>query len=103
VPYSTIELDDMAKHCTEREDAANRVERFVKKCAAATILISRIGETFEAVVSGVSSEGVWVRLCHPVVEGKLIQQVYRMDVGHRLRVRLVFADPEKGFIDFAPA
>jgi exoribonuclease-2 len=103
VPYSTAELNGMAKHCTEREDAANKVERFVKKCAAATLLLSRIGETFDAVVSGVTADGTWVRLCHPVVEGKLIPRIQRMDVGHRLRVRLVSVDPEKGFIDFEPA
>jgi exoribonuclease-2 len=96
-------LDDLAKHCTEREDEANRIERFVKKCAAATILISRIGEAFDAVVTGISADGMWVRLSHPMVEGKLIPRVPHMDVGHRLRVRLVSVDPEKGFIDFEPA
>jgi exoribonuclease-2 len=103
VPYKPDELNDMAKHCTEREDAANRVERFVKKCAAAMLLITRIGEVFDAVVSGISADGMWVRVSNPVVEGKLLQRLPHMDVGHRLRVRLVSVDPEKGFIDFEPA
>lgn len=99
-PYSADDLRALAKHCTEREDAAGKVERLVKKCAAATLLVSRIGERFDAVVSGISAAGTWVRLSHPPVEGKLIGSVAQLDVGHRVRVRLVSADPEKGFIDF---
>src|SRR6267142_339644 len=99
-PYSADDLRALAKHCTEREDAAGKVERLVKKCAAATLLVSRIGERFDAVVSGISAAGTWVRLSHPPVEGKLIGSVTQLDVGHRVRVRLVSADPEKGFIDF---
>jgi exoribonuclease-2 len=99
-PYSTDDLQALAKHCTEREDAAGKVERFVKKCAAATILVSRIGQRFDAVVSGISAAGTWVRLSHPPVEGKLMGSVGHLDVGHRVQVRLVSADPEQGFIDF---
>jgi VacB/RNase II family 3'-5' exoribonuclease len=99
-PYSNEELSSLATHCTEKEDDANRVERFVKKCAAATMLQSRIGEVFEAVISGVSSEGTWVRLSHPPVEGKLFGLVEHLDVGHRVRVQLASVNPEKGFIDF---
>jgi len=99
-PYSPDDLQALAKHCTEREDAAVKVERFVKKCAAATILISRIGEKFDAIVSGINAKGAWVRLSHPPIEGKLVGSAAHLDVGHRVRVRLVSADPEQGFIDF---
>jgi exoribonuclease-2 len=102
-PYSGEELQSLAKHCTEREDAATKVERFVKKCAAASVLISKIGEKFDAIVSGVNREGAWVRISRPMVEGKLVHTTRHLDVGNRIQVRLVSVDPEKGFIDFEPA
>jgi exoribonuclease-2 len=99
-PYSAGDLEILARHCTEKEDDANKVERLVKKCAAATMLASRVGQQFEAVVSGVSADGAWVRLQHPPVDGKLLGPAGRVDVGQRVRVRLVSVNPEKGFIDF---
>jgi exoribonuclease-2 len=99
-PYSHEQLDALAKHCTEKENDANKVERFVKKCAAALVLMSRVGETFHATISGKNAEGTWVRLSHPPVEGRLNGQFKAMDVGHRLDVRLAYVNPEKGFIDF---
>ena len=98
--YSTEALSALAEHCTEKENDANKVERFVKKCAAAAILIKQIGAQFDAVVSGVNADGTWVRLRQPPVEGKLLNAAKGMDVGRRVRVRLVSADPERGFIDF---
>jgi VacB/RNase II family 3'-5' exoribonuclease len=100
IPYSKEELDALAAHCTEREDAANRVERFVKKCAAAVLLRQRLGEVFEGVISGVNERGAWVRLSHPQVEGKIVGHPRPVDVGDRVRVRLTYVDPERGFIDF---
>ena len=100
-PERTAEaLSALAEHCTEKENDANKVERFVKKCAAAAILSKQIGAHFDAVVSGVNADGTWVRLRQPPVEGKLLIAAKGMDVGHRVRVRLVSADPERGFIDF---
>ena len=99
-PYSKDELQPLAEHCTEREDAANKVERFVKKCAAAVLLAPRIGHVFDGVVSGVNEHGSWVRVSHPNVEGKIVGHVRRVDVGDRVQVRLTFVDPEHGFIDF---
>ena len=89
----------------EREDAANRVERQVRKAAAALVLEHRIGEQFDAIVTGASAKGIWVRLRHPVVEGRLEGRgvaTAGWQVGDRLRVKLVHVDPAKGFIDFAP-
>jgi exoribonuclease-2 len=99
-PYSPSELVDLARHCTEKEDDANKVERFVRKCAAATLLASRIGQKFSAVVSGVSRDGTWVRLSSPPIEGKLSDPPRNLDVGDSVRVRLISTNPEKGFIDF---
>jgi exoribonuclease-2 len=99
-PYSPSDLDELARHCTEKEDDANKVERFVRKCAAATLLMSRIGQKFSAVVSGVSADGTWVRLSHPPAEGKLAGPPPHLDVGDRVHVQLISANPEKGFIDF---
>jgi VacB/RNase II family 3'-5' exoribonuclease len=104
-PYSDGTLTAIAAHCMEREDAANRVERHVRKAAAALVLEHRIGERFDAVVTGASAKGVWVRLTHPVVEGRLEGRgvaTAGWQVGDRLRVRLVHVDPAQGFIDFAP-
>jgi VacB/RNase II family 3'-5' exoribonuclease len=105
VPYSDETLTAIAARCMEREDAANRVERQVRKAAAALVLEHRIGELFDAVVTGASAKGIWVRLRHPVVEGRLEGRgvaTAGWQVGDRLRVRLVHVDPAKGFIDFAP-
>jgi exoribonuclease-2 len=99
-PYETGELEALAKHCTEEEDAAKKVERQVKKSAAAMLLESRIGEQFDAIVTGASDKGTWVRLLHPPVEGRLESGFEGMDVGHELRVQLVRTDVERGYIDF---
>jgi VacB/RNase II family 3'-5' exoribonuclease len=100
LPYEKAELEALAKHCTEAEDAANKVERQVRKSAAAILLESRIGEQFDAIVTGASDKGTWVRLLHPPVEGRLQSGFEGMDVGHRLRVQLVSTDVERGYIDF---
>jgi exoribonuclease-2 len=100
-PYAEDALDAIAKHCMDREDAANRVERQVRKAAAAILLQPRRGEQFDAIVTGVGPKGTWVRVKHPVVEGRLEGSVHGLEVGDQLRVRLVRAIPEKGFIDFA--
>ena len=88
------------RHCTEAEDAAKKVERQVAKSAAALLLESRIGEQFDAIVTGASDKGTWVRLLHPPVEGRLDERFAGLDVGHQLRVQLVSTDVERGFIDF---
>ena len=100
VPYSNDELNSLAKHCTEQEDAANKVERRVRKSAAALFLSARIGETFEALVTGAGDSGTWVRALQPPVEGKLVEGAHGLDVGDRLRVKLVSVNVEQGFIDF---
>ena len=84
----------------EREDAANRVERQVRKAAAAMVLQPRVGEVFDAVVTGASPKGTWVRLQRPIVEGKLEDGHGGLQVGDRLRVKLIRVDPQRGFIDF---
>jgi VacB/RNase II family 3'-5' exoribonuclease len=102
LPYENDELAALAKHCTEGEDAANKVERQVTKSAAAMLLESRIGEQFDAIVTGASAKGTWVRLLNPPVEGRLESGYQGMDVGRRLRVQLVRTDVERGYIDFKP-
>lgn len=100
VPYSKDELDTLAAHCTEAEDAANKVERQIAKSAAALVLESKIGEQFNSIVTGASKKGTWVRLLTMPVEGKLISGFDGIDVGDRIHVQLIFVDVEKGFIDF---
>ncbi|MFL6194041.1 MAG: RNB domain-containing ribonuclease [Thermoanaerobaculia bacterium] len=101
-PYSLDELAGLARHCTQQEDAANKVERQVRKSAAALLLTDRVGQSFDSVVTGASEKGTWVRTTrHPVVEGRLERGFEGLDVGDRVRVRLVSTDVERGFIDFA--
>jgi VacB/RNase II family 3'-5' exoribonuclease len=102
-PYSLSELSALAEHCTKQEDAANKVERLTRKAAAALWLTGRIGERFDAVVTGAGPKGTWVRLTRTPVEGRLEQGAEGLDVGDRVRVRLIGTDPPRGFIDFARA
>jgi exoribonuclease-2 len=100
VPYRKDELDVLATHCTESEDAANKVERQVEKSADALLLESRIGEQFDSIVTGASEKGTWVRLLDLPVEGKLVNGFEGLDVGQRVRVQLIETDVQRGFIDF---
>lgn len=99
-PYEISELESLAQHCTDQEDAANKVERQVTKSAAALLLESRIGEQFDAFVTGASEKGTWVRLLKMPVEGRLEVGYEGLDVGHRVRVQLISVDVNRGFIDF---
>ncbi|HEX6088434.1 MAG TPA: RNB domain-containing ribonuclease [Thermoanaerobaculia bacterium] len=102
-PYTVDELAGLAQHCTDQEDAANKVERMVRKAAAACMLAGREGEHFEGVVTGASQKGTWVRIFRPPIEGKLVRGWDGLDIGDRVRVKLLGADPERGFIDFGRA
>jgi VacB/RNase II family 3'-5' exoribonuclease len=99
-PYAPAELEELARRCTEEEDAVRKVERQVGKSAAALLLEARIGERFEALVTGAAPKGTWVRLLHPPLEGRLVQGFEGVDVGDRVRVELIHTDVERGFIDF---
>ena len=100
VPYRDDELESLAKHCTNQEDAAKKVERQVGKSAAALLLESKIGETFDAIVTGASEKGTWVRIMNPPVEGRLAIGFEGLDVGRSIRVQLIRTDVERGYIDF---
>jgi exoribonuclease-2 len=102
-PYSTDELSALAQHCTEQEDNATKVERQVRKAAAAMLLEKEIGRKFDAIVTGASDKGTWVRIVDPAVEGKLVGGAAGLDIGDRVRVELVHTDAERGFIDFTRA
>ncbi|HEY6187730.1 MAG TPA: RNB domain-containing ribonuclease [Pyrinomonadaceae bacterium] len=102
-PYTQAELREIAEHCTEREDAARKVERLMRKASAAVLLGERIGETFDAIVTGVSNKGTFVRLIAPPAEGRVMRGEEGMDVGDKVRVKLLSTEPERGFIDFARA
>jgi exoribonuclease-2 len=99
-PYSDQELDAIATNCTEKEDAARKVERTSDKRVAAVVMHNRVGETFNAVVTGVTPKGVFVRVTHPPVEGRVMRGEEGMDVGDQVRVKLLGTNPRLGFIDF---
>ncbi|MHB1248624.1 MAG: RNB domain-containing ribonuclease [Polaromonas sp.] len=100
-PYSNTELGKLALHCTQQEDAAQKVERRMRKSEAALLLESRIGQRFDAIVTGSTDAGVWVRIFSPPTEGKLVAGMGDLKVGEKIRVKLVAANVERGFIDFA--
>ena len=102
-PYGNGELASLARHCTDQEDAADKVERLVRKAAAALLLQSRIGERFDGVVTGASDKGTWARVFAPPVEGKVVRGEEGLKVGDKVRVELLSTDVEHGFIDFARA
>lgn len=99
-PYTDEELIEIAAHCTERENAARKVERTLRKVAAADLLSSRIGDEFDGIITGNTPKGVFVRLFHPAAEGRIVRGEEGLDVGQHVRVRLVDVAIERGFIDF---
>ncbi|MGD0498567.1 MAG: RNB domain-containing ribonuclease [Bryobacteraceae bacterium] len=100
-PYTDGQLDSIARNCTLKESAARKVERAMSKRIAAVALRPRIGETFAAVVTGVTPKGVFVRVLDPPAEGLLVRGQQGVDVGDRFRVKLVSTDPRRGYVDFA--
>lgn len=100
-PYTSDELSTLARHCTDQEDNAAKVERQVQKSAAALLLASRIGAQFDGIVTGASDKGTWARISGPTAEGRVVRGFEGLDVGDRVRVELIHTDVARGFIDFA--
>ena len=99
-PYTDEELDALATHCNEQGSDANKVERQVRKSEAALVLQTRIGDVFDGIVTSASSKGVWVRIFHPPVDGRLSGPGAAPHIGKKVKVKLTLADVERGFIDF---
>jgi exoribonuclease-2 len=100
-PYARADLEGLAAHCTQREDDVHKIERLLRKAAAACLLSDRIGAEFDGIVTGASDKGTYARIFDPPTEGRIEQGQHGLDVGDRVRVKLVHTDPEKGWIDFA--
>jgi VacB/RNase II family 3'-5' exoribonuclease len=100
-PYSDGDLESIASNCTQKEDAARKVEREMTKRIAAVAMVSRIGQIFDGIVTGASPKGTFVRILNPRVEGMLVQGQQGLDVGDNLKVRLLRTDVQRGYIDFA--
>jgi exoribonuclease-2 len=100
-PYPFEELDGLGRHCTEGEHAAEKVERHMRKSAAALLLLHRIGERFAGLVTGASAKGTWARILAPPIEGRVVRGFRGLDVGDRVTVELLDVDVDRGFIDFA--
>jgi exoribonuclease-2 len=103
IPYSFDELKKIAEHCTERDAAARKVERKMRKVAGAVLLRDKIGEEFKAIVTGVSEKGTFARVLSPPVDGRVMRGERGLRVGEKVNVRLMSVEPERGFIDFARA
>jgi VacB/RNase II family 3'-5' exoribonuclease len=99
-PYTAEELDAIAARCTLKENDAQKAERLIRKMAAASLLAAHVGERYDAIVTGDTAHGVYVRLLKPPVEGRVVRNEEGLDVGDRTRVRLIATDPARGFIDF---
>jgi exoribonuclease R len=102
-PYAIEELEALAQQCTRQEDNANKVERQARKSAAALVVESQVGRRFDAIVTGASNKGTWVRVSRPPIEGMLVRGERGLDVGDRVRVELAGVDVDRGFIDFVRA
>jgi exoribonuclease-2 len=83
-----------------QEDAVRKVERRMRKSEAALVLESHVGQRFDAIVTGCSDAGTWVRIFTPPAEGRLVAGTHGLEVGRQLRVKLILTDVERGFIDF---
>lgn len=103
VPYSEAELTEIAARCNNRQSAARKVERLMRKVIAAVVLGNQIGEVFDSIVTGVSGKGTFARLISPPAEGRIVRGEGGLDVGDKVKVRLISTTPEKGFIDFERA
>jgi VacB/RNase II family 3'-5' exoribonuclease len=100
-PYDETQLRKIAAHCNERGEAARKLERKMRKVAAAILLQDKIGQEFNAIVTGATEKGTFARLISPPVDGRVMRGERGLRVGDKTRVRLVSTDPERGFIDFA--
>jgi len=100
-PYTVSELEQIANHCNDRESAARKVERKMRKVAAAVFMANRIGEEFKAIVTGVTPKGTFARIVKPPVDGMVVKREHGLKVGQKIQVKLLSTDPERGFIDFA--
>jgi exoribonuclease R len=100
LPYSREQLEEFAAHCTDREHAARKVERLMRKVCAALLLQPKIGQSFRGIITGATPKGTFVRLFDFPAEGKIIRGERGLDVGDKVLVKLTGADPESGFIDF---
>ena len=99
--YTIEELTAIAEHCNDRESAARKVERKMRKVAAAVLMNDRIGQEFKAIVTGATPKGTFARILKPPVDGMVVKGEDRLKVGQRVRVKLLSTDPRRGFIDFA--
>jgi exoribonuclease-2 len=100
-PYTTDELEEIVNHCNDRESAARKVERKMRKVAAAVFMTNRIGDEFKAIVTGVTPKGTFARILKPPVDGMVVRHEHGLKVGQKIRVKLLSTDPQRGYIDFA--
>ena len=102
-PYSPENLDAIAEHCNEREKASRKVERKMRKIVAAVVMKKRVGERFDAIVTGVNEHGTFARILRPPVDGRIVRGERGLSVGEKVYIKLLSANTSNGFIDFSVA
>lgn len=100
-PYTPDELDAIAEHINKQEKAARKVERKMRKIVAAAVMKKRVGERFDAIVTGVSDAGTYARILRPPVDGRIVRGENGLNVGQKVDVKLLSANTSNGFIDFS--
>lgn len=98
--YTIEELKTIAAHCNERESAARKIERLMRKIVAASVMENRVGEVFQSIVTGITPSGTFARILRPPIDGRIVKNEENLKVGEQISVRLIDVDVEKGFIDF---
>jgi exoribonuclease-2 len=73
----------------------------MSKRMAAIAMSRHIGDTFDAIVTGATPKGTFVRIMQPHIEGLLAEGAKGLDVGDKLKVKLTRTDVQRGYIDFA--
>ena len=100
-PYTFEQLNALAARCNERESAARKIERQIGKTVAASVMATRVGEEFDAIVTGINERGTFARILNPPVDGRVVENETNLQIGDKVRVRLIDTDARQGFIDFA--
>jgi ribonuclease R len=119
---SPVDLDDIATHCSEREQIATQAERESVKLKQVEYARMHIGEQFDGVISSVTRFGIFIEIPTLLIEGlvhvreltddyyEYVEEKYLLrgqrkgrtyKLGQEVRVTIAAASMENREIDFA--